>query len=812
MACATCTRWMVWNDSDFTQTFYYYDCTDGTTLLYAHIGSGQFYSVCGCQASGSYASSNDVYIEDGGTGYINFNGFLLPACEPTASPSITPSPFPTRTPNHTPTQTPTPTITPTISLTPSPTPIICGSGVTTGTYYYTDCCGNFIQGNLNGLVVVMDYTKPYTGVVKLNSPVTTTCASPTPTPTPTLTPTTSLTPTITPTITPTSTTTPTPTPSSTGLVYTQGQNECQVFTLFDLGVQCYPINIPASSTSNDGILSLLVTGGTSPYSFYWEGGQRTQTLSGIPQGTYEVTVVDYYGDYTATTVCSLFPPSPTPTSTVTPTPTMTPSPVWPSLCFAFVINIDNYIGPVQFVPSGNQNGRPTWTGTYGLTTLTVLWSTQNSRWEIQGWNFTAGLPISTNQTNVPDSLWTLAGGPQGQMTMVQGTCGTSLPLYSVITKQNSSCSGPINPNGSITMITAYGVPPYLYSIDGGVTYQSSNIFSALSANTYTVKTKDSTNSTLTNTITVGYDNNPTTYEISVNVINTYNPSSGTEIANWEVSVFPTLPVGVTISFDLNVNITKDYYGPGSGTISDTVVVTKNNVAVSPSSTTTPSTQNYPRPNCSPYTYDETSTAKTYSLSITNGDVISGTSTSILTVTNGVVGSNGCVTTLQQSILAATTSPTIQGGPCFSVITNSVPQGIQGHTLQNSNTTSSVPMVVDNEKTDSCARTIGSITQQGYTTSIYSFDTSLAVGTQSSTYSVNVGDVLVFDFSTLLPSVPCTNAGVSCVDLTFILLRNNVSVYTDDIHSCTPSNNSLTYTYTVPAGTTSLNVQILNDVT
>ena len=36
------------------------------------------------------------------------------------------------------TATPTPT--------PSVTPIFCGSGVTTGGYYYTDCCGNFVQG------------------------------------------------------------------------------------------------------------------------------------------------------------------------------------------------------------------------------------------------------------------------------------------------------------------------------------------------------------------------------------------------------------------------------------------------------------------------------------------------------------------------------------------------------------------------------------------------------------------------------------------------------------------------------------------
>ena len=76
MACNTCIRWMVWNESDSNQIFYSYNCTTlqlGSTL----IGPGQFYSECGCPDNGAYASSNDVYIENGGTGYINYSGILL---------------------------------------------------------------------------------------------------------------------------------------------------------------------------------------------------------------------------------------------------------------------------------------------------------------------------------------------------------------------------------------------------------------------------------------------------------------------------------------------------------------------------------------------------------------------------------------------------------------------------------------------------------------------------------------------------------------------------------------------------------------
>ena len=151
---------------------------------------------------------------------------------------------------------------------------------------YTDCCGNFVEGVTSGLNITFDNTKSYVGVINLETLVTTNCPSPTvtktPTPTPTITPTITKTPTPTPTITPTKTPRPTPTISP----YVVLKNDCDVVTLFDMGLQCYPIVIPSASTLNDGVLSVLVTGGTAPYSFFWRGGNRNQIISNIPQGNY----------------------------------------------------------------------------------------------------------------------------------------------------------------------------------------------------------------------------------------------------------------------------------------------------------------------------------------------------------------------------------------------------------------------------------------------------------------------------------------------------------------------------------------------
>ena len=691
MACTTCTRWMVWNESDQNQIFYYYDCNDGTTLLSSLVGAGNFYSVCGCQASGSYASSNDVYIENGGTGYINYNGVLISPCETAPEPSITPTQFPTRTPNHTPSNTPTRTVTPTVTRTPNPTPtttpIICGSGVTTtNQIYYYDCCGNFVATNQPiGSRVIFNYTLASNGITRLNVPATTLCATPTPTRTQTPTPT--VTPTVTNTVTPSSTpnSTPTQTPTTSLNQDYSLKNDCDVLTLFDMGVQCNPIQIPSNQYSNDGVLSLNVTGGTSPYSYYWSGGQRSRTLVGIPEGSYQVTVVDYYGDYSSTTICNLFAPSQTPTQTITPTPTITPSPVWPSLCFTYS-DADISYGPIQFAPSGNANGKPTWTATYQSVTLMIIWSSTNSRWQMSGWSFTSGIPISTNQTNIPTGNWVLLGGSGiPNITMVQGTCPQYIPLSISVSKQNTTCPGFKDCNGSITVATYNGVPPYSYSINNGLTYQSSNIFQGLCANNYTLIVQDSGGNSLSSSVIVSAAATATTYAIKVQLINNVSYSPGNQVASWKVDVTPPLPVGTTISFNLNVNAVQDVDGPGGGTITNTTNVVKNNVIQSQPSTTS-STQTTIRTNCSPYTQVETTKSQVYNLTIGHGDVITGTSSSQLVITTGATGSNGCITQLVQTILVSTSQPTIFGKSCSTVVNNSTGQGVVNHTLSSATAT------------------------------------------------------------------------------------------------------------------------------
>jgi hypothetical protein len=630
-----------------------------------------------------------------------------PTQTPTNTPSQTATVTPTRTPRPTPTITSSPTNTPTQTrtpnATPSSTPILCGQAFTSvnpgSTYFYTDCCGNFQQGNQSGLSITMDYTKPSNGVVKLNITASVSCPTPTPTQTPSLTPTNTITPTITPTSssTPSLTRTPTQTPTNSQVVSLK--NNCDVFTLFDMGVTCFPISIPTSQSSLDGILSLKITGGTSPYSIYWEGGQRTQTLVGIPQGNYQVTVVDYYGDYTANTVCSLFPPTPSITPSPTVTPTVTPSGVCPQLCL-IAIGTSTAYGPLQFNCNGLRNGRTTWTTVDGQ--YSIVWNSTIGRWEITGSNPTipfnpvgGGIFISTSSSSVPLSGWVIAGGLNTySVTMTQGACPAVIPVQVSLSVNNNSCDSTANCDGDITVNAQYGYPPYLYSINGGSTYQSTNVFEDLCSGSYTITVKDSAGNTDIETATVGFSEQPVTYQLSLsaNTLATQNISLSNYNSNttyYQVVSTPPLPPGITVLFNLTISSIKTFNGPGTGLITDTFSITENGVTKTPTTTQT-IVQTGGRPNCSPEIFSAVTEADTYQLQIGQNSPVLIENTSVLSITNGQAGAqSNCLTNLQQQITAQFTQQSINGCRCCQVIADSSSNIINSNSVT-FNSTGNIP--------------------------------------------------------------------------------------------------------------------------
>jgi hypothetical protein len=650
---SNCCWWSITNEGGTTQNYTYDDCNGYEITLSIPSGDQQY-----------FCSLNPM--DPGGDLTLNLEG-----CCPE-------------------TPTPTPTITPTV------TPIVCGSGVTQSYFYYTDCCGQLIEGSGAGTIVTLNYTLPSNGITKLNSPATVSCPTPTSTPTPTQTPTPSATPQ--PTTTPTTTPTPTPT-SSSCLVVPESftlANDCQVFTLFDMGITCDFITQPSSSTSSDGVLSIIITGGTSPYEIFWGGGQRDKTLSGITAGDYPITVVDYYGDYTASTVCQLVPVTPTPTPTTTSTPTPTPSYVCPELCLISINQVVEF-GPWQFVCGPFVNGKQSWNYTSGATIYNIIWQPQNIRWVVVGSDlstpvlFTPGIMVRKGVSEIPTGPWTYAGGTGSLLpiSVSLGTCPVSVPLFYTLQTQNTSCFGTTNCNGSIIFNASGGNPPYQYSINNGLTYQSSNIFNGLCVGTYTTVIRDQDNTTYFDTVDITSSNQFTAYNLGIqnngSLTNTPTVNQSNQTGQFILTLNPSLPVGTTITFNLVLQFEIQNLGPwfndnpnstaGYVITSD---VRKNNVSLVLTSPPIIETET-PRPNCDA---DILTTVEIFQTTITMtvGDVVSGQTYCELEIFNAV-SDGSCTSSITSNIQVSITNEIISGCECCSVVNNEIPitytQSIQG---------------------------------------------------------------------------------------------------------------------------------------
>lgn len=548
---------------------------------------------------------------------------------------------------------------PTPTPTPTTTPILCGSGITTGNFYYTDCCGYFQEGNSSEQLVILNYSLPYAGVQILNTPASTLCPTPTNTATPTVTPTNSATNTPTPTITPTSTHTPTVTPTPSRAVTFVTKNDCDVITLFPLGVECSGIN-PSGPDTLDGKLFLKITGGTAPYNITWEGGQKTPYLFNLGGGFYNVTVVDYWGDYTAITNCELIAPSPTPTNTATPTLTPTPSPNFSGLCFSIVWS-DGTTEQLEFSFNGYLNGYPRWfDSTNGYY---VQWSPVQG-WRVSGYTYQGAILASNTTAIVPTSGWfSIAGTYTATVSVNLGACQPFNNLYFTTQTAPATCESTCN--GSVIITPFGGVPPYQYSIDNGVTYQNGNIFSSICGGNYPITILDSTGNTYTQQVTIPNAGTTTNYSVGLQVVS-LNTAGITKQQQWRVVVSPALPAGVTLSYNLNIFIDQLEQRPGGGIIDYATVVRKNGVAQFTTATTTTSLQ--PRPFCSPQTQTETDFTEIFPLTMTSGDIISGTSISQISLDNPA-NINGCSTLLTQNMTVSLTNVSVSGCNCCSASFN-----------------------------------------------------------------------------------------------------------------------------------------------
>ena len=342
---------------------------------------------------------------------------------------------------------------------------------------------------------------------------------------------------------------------------------------------------------------------------------------------------------------------------------------------------------IQFTYAGvnTVNNTPYWKGTLD-NNITIKWNGVN--WILNGYQpYTS--PSATIQSldsitsNPPKSGWDSFGYTPDEklnITTKEGTCSqnpTMLTLNSVGESYIMNQSYPVSINqptclcdGSISFNPSLDNPPYTYSINNGVTYSDSPLFSKLCSGIYSLSILDSLGNNFSKTIELSEPTLATTYTLSLNTtpstqIN--NPTTISKTYETTILVTPELPDGTTLYFDF-VHNNSFYSGPLSGTsiLTTGTLLYKNEISIALSTSFSgDSTSINKSPGCQNTTIYQYSTSDTWNtLELTNSDIITiTTSTRVDKTTLGL-----CVVGYSDDSYSITNAR-IAGCDCCTILIN-----------------------------------------------------------------------------------------------------------------------------------------------
>ena len=324
---------------------------------------------------------------------------------------------------------------------------------------------------------------------------------------------------------------------------------------------------------------------------------------------------------------------------------------------------------LHFIPNISINGYPSWKEASD-STVTVTYNVTEARWKVNGFSLGSGSivdNVSTTTANPPNN-WIPEGNPAGTSIQYLSRCESTYlgRLTSPVSINQPTCLC----DGSIIFNVNLDNPPFSYSIDNGVTYSSSPIFTNLCSGIYILSVVDSLGETFSETITLNKPEMATTYSILLNTtISTPVSNELSLVKSYEttIQVTPPLPDGATITFDL-IHTNSFYSSPTSGTsvLTTGTVLSKNVTPITIGSTTTGQTQSVnTTPGCqSDFIYQSNIDDTWNSLTLTNTDTITiSTTTRVDKTTTGlcVVGYSNDSYSISNAI--------ISGCDCCSLIVN-----------------------------------------------------------------------------------------------------------------------------------------------
>jgi hypothetical protein len=438
--------------------------------------------------------------------------------------------------------------------------------------------------------------------------------------------------------------------AGTFTVTVQDVNGCSVTTSVTV-TQPSQLNASITTTQTincfngtNGAISVTASGGTTPYTYSIDNGanQSGNTFSGLGSGNHTVTVTDSKGCTKTASVNLANPADLTASASVTTQPTCS-------------------VGGTVSVTAGGGTSPYTYSWSSGATTATAS--------GLNPGGYTVTVTDSKGCTETASVTLAAPGGISASASLVNGV----------------SCFG--GNDGQVSVSVSGGTTPYTYTPSGG-SAQSSNVFTGLSAGTFTVTVQDVNGCSVTTSVTI---TQPSQLNASITTTQTINCFNGTNGAISVTASGGTTPY--TYSIDNGANQSGNTFsGLGSGnhtvTVTDSKGCTKTaSVNLANPADLTASASVTTQPTCSvggtvsvtagggtsPYTYSWSSGATTATAS--------GLNPGGYTVT--VTDSKGCTETASVTLavpggISASTS-LVNGVSCFGGSDGQVSVSVSGGT-------------------------------------------------------------------------------------------------------------------------------------
>jgi len=202
---------------------------------------------------------------------------------------------------------------------------------------------------------------------------------------------------------------------------------------------------------SDGIATVVVEGGTSPYSYVWSDGQTINPAINLGEGSYDVTITDTNGCETSG-ICDVQSPS----------------------CSGF----DATANVLPVTCNGEADGSIEISVVGSSGTVTYNWSPATSTSALA-----TGLDVGVYEINVSDAV--------GCEETLTAEILEPAALSAVIGKADVTCFGA--ENGSLDLQLSGGTEPYIYSWSNGITTEDQT---GLGPASYSITVTDANNCTI----------------------------------------------------------------------------------------------------------------------------------------------------------------------------------------------------------------------------------------------------------------------------------------------------------------------------